>query len=100
MTEPKKLGKYEIRGELGQGAMGIVYEGFDPMIGRRVALKTVRREQLDRAEVDAIDQDLAAGDLVGAVHERGDRGLARAVHTADEEDAAARMIECDNGIGE
>ena len=54
MTEPKKLGKYEIRGELGQGAMGIVYEGFDPMIGRRVALKTVRREQLDRAEVEEI----------------------------------------------
>lgn len=54
MTDPKKLGKYEIRGELGQGAMGIVYDGFDPMIGRRVALKTVRREQLDRAEVEEI----------------------------------------------
>ncbi|BBO22314.1 MAG: hypothetical protein AMXMBFR31_05740 [Candidatus Desulfobacillus denitrificans] len=54
MTEPKKLGKYEIRRELGQGAMGIVYEGFDPMIARRVALKTVRRDQLDRAEVEEI----------------------------------------------
>jgi serine/threonine-protein kinase len=54
MTDPKKLGKYEIRGELGQGAMGIVYDGFDPMIGRRVALKTVRRDQLDRAEVEEI----------------------------------------------
>jgi serine/threonine-protein kinase len=54
MTDLKKLGKYEIRRELGQGAMGIVYEGFDPMIGRRVALKTVRREQLDRAEVEEI----------------------------------------------
>lgn len=54
MTEPKKLGKYEIRGELGQGAMGIVYDGFDPMIGRRVALKTVRRDQLDRVEVEEI----------------------------------------------
>lgn len=54
MTEPKKLGKYEIRRELGQGAMGIVYEGFDPMIARRVALKTVRRDQLDRVEVEEI----------------------------------------------
>ncbi len=54
MTDLKKLGKYEIRGELGQGAMGIVYDGFDPMIGRRVALKTVRRDQLDRAEVEEI----------------------------------------------
>lgn len=54
MTDLKKLGKYEIRGELGQGAMGIVYDGFDPMIGRRVALKTVRRDQLDRAEAEEI----------------------------------------------
>ncbi len=54
MTEPKKLGKYEIRRELGQGAMGVVYEGFDPMIARRVALKTVRRDQLDRVEVEEI----------------------------------------------
>jgi serine/threonine-protein kinase len=54
MTDLKKLGKYEIRRELGQGAMGVVYEGFDPMIGRRVALKTVRRDRLDRAEVEEI----------------------------------------------
>ena len=54
MTEPRKLGKYEIRRELGQGAMGVVYEGFDPMIARRVALKTVRRDQLDRVEVEEI----------------------------------------------
>ncbi|MCC6657658.1 MAG: protein kinase, partial [Rhodocyclaceae bacterium] len=54
MTDLKKLGKYEIRGELGQGAMGIVYDGFDPMIGRRVALKTGRRDQLERAEAEEI----------------------------------------------
>ena len=54
MTELNKLGKYEVRRELGQGAMGIVVEGYDPLIGRRVALKTVRREQLDRGEVEEI----------------------------------------------
>jgi serine/threonine-protein kinase len=36
------LGKYQLRGELGKGAMGIVYEGFDPFIQRTVALKTVQ----------------------------------------------------------
>src|SRR6478609_7243751 len=42
-----QLGKYEIRRELARGAMGIVYEGYDPLIRRRVALKTIRPEQLE-----------------------------------------------------
>lgn len=49
---PQKLGKYEIRRELGRGAMGIVYEGWDPLIARRVALKTIRRDQLEQSDVD------------------------------------------------
>ena len=36
------LGKYEIKRTLGRGAMGTVYEGWDPIIARRVAIKTVR----------------------------------------------------------
>ena len=35
------LGKYEVRSVLGRGAMGTVYEGWDPVICRRVAIKTV-----------------------------------------------------------
>jgi eukaryotic-like serine/threonine-protein kinase len=46
--EQRKLGKYDIRAILGRGAAGIVYEGWDPVIGRRVAIKTVRLpEDLD-----------------------------------------------------
>ena len=37
----KKLGKYELIGELGRGAMGIVYRARDPIISRLVALKTI-----------------------------------------------------------
>ena len=40
-VELQKLGKYEIRGVLGRGAMGTVYEAWDPVIARRVAIKTV-----------------------------------------------------------
>ena len=36
-----KLGKYELLGELGRGAMGIVYRARDPIINRFVALKTI-----------------------------------------------------------
>lgn len=38
---PPKLGRYTIERVLGQGAMGTVYLGSDPKIGRRVAIKTL-----------------------------------------------------------
>jgi len=54
MTMAEKLGKYEVRRELGRGAMGVVYEGFDPTIERRVALKTIKGEHLDQVEAGEI----------------------------------------------
>ena len=38
---PDKVGKYEIVASLGEGAMGMVYEAFDPDIERRVAIKVL-----------------------------------------------------------
>ncbi len=51
MTELTRLGKYEIWRELGRGAMGIVYEAFDPFIERTVAIKTILKSSLDKSEV-------------------------------------------------
>ena len=42
MATLTKAGRYDLREELGRGAMGVVFHGFDPVIGRDVAVKTLR----------------------------------------------------------
>jgi tRNA A-37 threonylcarbamoyl transferase component Bud32 len=49
------LGRYEIIEEIGQGAMGRVYLGKDPRIGRTVAIKTMAlSEEFDEEEIDYV----------------------------------------------
>lgn len=40
----KKIGRYEITSEIGQGAMGVVYRANDPLLERTVAIKTISLE--------------------------------------------------------
>ncbi len=42
---PSLLGRYQVEKELGRGAMGVVYQGRDPKIGRVVAIKTLALDQ-------------------------------------------------------
>jgi len=44
-TEKPMLGRYQVEKELGKGAMGVVYQGRDPKIGRVVAIKTMALAQ-------------------------------------------------------
>ena len=61
---PKRIGRYEIRNEVGRGAIGIVYEAWDTELKRTVAIKRLRsgidaeQEDLDRmwSEAEAIAQ--------------------------------------------
>ena len=47
---PERLGKYPVSGVIGRGAMGVVYRGYDPVIKRPVAIKTIRKELIDDDE--------------------------------------------------
>lgn len=47
--ELKSVGRYRIQGVLGKGAMGLVYDGVDPTLDRRVAIKTILTSTLDEA---------------------------------------------------
>jgi serine/threonine protein kinase len=49
------IGRYEVTGELGRGAQGVVYAATDPVIGRQVAIKTIR--------LDAVESDKSRDEL-------------------------------------
>ncbi|MBU8934235.1 MAG: protein kinase [candidate division Zixibacteria bacterium] len=66
---PDHLGRYQVTGNLGKGAMGMVYKGIDPAINRPVALKTIRLDFVnDPEEMEELKERLfreaqAAGKL-------------------------------------
>ena len=54
-VEKPMLGRYQVDKELGKGAMGVVYLGKDPKIGRVVAIKTM-----------ALSQEFSGDELIDA----------------------------------
>ena len=61
------LGRYQVEKELGKGAMGVVYCGKDPKIGRVVAIKTMALSQ----EFEADELDGGEGALLPRGRDRG-----------------------------
>ncbi len=60
------LGKYELKAVLGRGAMGTVYEAWDPVIARKVAIKTVRRVAMDAEDApEPLDRFLREAQAAG-----------------------------------
>src|SRR5204863_4579648 len=53
-VEKPKFGRFQVEKELGKGAMGVVYLGKDPKIGREVAIKTL-----------ALTQEFEADEIAG-----------------------------------
>ncbi|MBL8950970.1 MAG: protein kinase, partial [Myxococcaceae bacterium] len=65
----KKLGEYEILTRIGAGGMGAVYEGVQPVIGKRVAVK-VLLPQLS-SDVELVERFLSEARAVNAIRHRG-----------------------------
>ena len=77
-----KAGRYEITGEVGRGAMGVVYRAMDPVIGRTVAVKTLqlseqgtgltREELLNRFQLEARAAGLLTHPNIVVVYDAGE----------------------------
>ena len=63
------IGEYRVKGIIGEGGMGQVYEGLQPVIGKRVAIKLLRRELAsDKVEAARL---LGEARSVNAIGHRG-----------------------------
>ena len=81
-TTLAKAGRYEITGEIGRGAMGVVYRAIDPFIGRTVAVKTLqiseqgsgltKEELLNRFQTEARAAGLLTHPNIVVVYDAGE----------------------------
>ncbi|MEX1368155.1 MAG: serine/threonine-protein kinase [Nannocystaceae bacterium] len=53
-----RVGRYIVRSKLGRGGMGVVYGAYDPLLGRRVALKLVRHRDTPDSVEAHVDERL------------------------------------------
>lgn len=63
------LGRHTLHGELGRGALSVIYRGYDPRIGRMLAIKTLRPEYAQRE--DYRERFLAEARVAGTLSHPG-----------------------------
>jgi WD40 repeat protein/serine/threonine protein kinase len=77
---PLRIGRFELRGEIGRGGCGVVFRAHDSKLGRDVAIKIPRPEALVSADIRQrfLREARAAGNMdhpnLVAIHEVGEDG--------------------------
>ena len=59
-TPVRKLGRYEIREQVGRGGMGAVYRAYDPILDRDVAIKSIRGDFETERAADQFEREARA----------------------------------------
>lgn len=68
-SDRRIIGRYELEGELGRGAMGRVFLGFDPKIARRVAIKTLSYDQFkDKKSIELKERFFREAEAAGRLN--------------------------------
>jgi serine/threonine-protein kinase len=94
-TKPT-LGRYEVSGELGRGAMGIVYKGVDPTIHRTVAIKTLQLSEFEEEEAgDIKERFFREAESAGALNHPN---IVSIYDAGEEHDLAYIAMEFLNGV--
>jgi serine/threonine-protein kinase len=92
----ERIGRYQITGELGRGAMGVVYRATDPAIGRTVAIKVIRLSEFtavgerERLRERLFREAQSAGRL-------SHPGIVTIYDIAEEGEITCIFMECVNG---
>ena len=57
MAKPHRIGRYKLDAKLGEGASGVVYRAYDPIMDRDVAIKSARTESLTAQQIQDVTNE-------------------------------------------
>ncbi len=84
-SAPTKIGRYDVLGALGQGGMGVVYLANDPLLGRKVAVKTILASNFATEDQDdLLRRLLQEGQKAANLRHPGIVSVLDAMQTGDE----------------
>jgi tRNA A-37 threonylcarbamoyl transferase component Bud32 len=92
----KRIGRYEILGEIGRGGMGVVYKARDTALGRIVAIKSIRLSELtEPSELQRLQERLVREARSAALLSHP--GIVTVYDIAEEDGATHVFMEFVNG---